>query len=179
MKQLTFVIMDSKLIPKQQRFCQEYVVDLNGTQAAIRAGYSPQSANEQASRMLAKANIKREVKRLQAAMTKKIGLTAEMVLNELRTLGFQNIQDFIDEGNQITDISKVAKKKAAAVSGIKTNKRTFTIGEQEIVETNTEIKMHSKTAALDMLSKHLGLFDADNNQRRENVVIRITNGKKQ
>lgn len=47
----------SKLNPRQQRFCQEYVVDLNGTQAAIRAGYSPKSAKVTASRLLAKANI--------------------------------------------------------------------------------------------------------------------------
>ncbi len=48
----------AKLTEKQQRFVDEYLIDLNGTQAAIRAGYSAKTANEQASRLLAKANIK-------------------------------------------------------------------------------------------------------------------------
>ncbi len=54
-----------RLSPNQQRFCEEYVVDLNGTQAAIRAGYSANSAEMQASRLLTNDKVKSEVKRLQ------------------------------------------------------------------------------------------------------------------
>jgi phage terminase small subunit len=70
---------------KQKTFISEYLIDLNGTQAAIRAGYSPKTANEQASRMLAKANI---AKLIQEAMDKRsedLGIDARYVLKTIKT----------------------------------------------------------------------------------------------
>lgn len=67
------------LTPKQKRFADEYLIDSNGTQAAIRAGYSPKTANEQASQLLAKLNIKEYVARRSAELAEKTGLTAELV----------------------------------------------------------------------------------------------------
>lgn len=74
-----------KLNKKQERFCLEYVIDCNGTQAAIRAGYSKKTANEQASRLLANVNIKARVEELQAKTTKKLEITREDILSRLNT----------------------------------------------------------------------------------------------
>lgn len=63
------------LTPKQERFVQEYLVDMNATQAATRAGYSPKTANEQGSRLLANVNIRAAVNREQNKVAGKIELT--------------------------------------------------------------------------------------------------------
>ena len=91
-----------ELTPKQSTFCREYVVDLNGTQAAIRAGYSPRSANEQAARALAKANIRAEVNRLLDERTQRVEVDADFVVralveNVLRSMQAIPIRD--SEGN--------------------------------------------------------------------------------
>ncbi len=71
------------LTPKQERFVAEYLIDLNATQAAIRAGYSARTANEQGARLLAKASIKTAIQVLQAERANRVELTAEWVLTRL------------------------------------------------------------------------------------------------
>jgi phage terminase small subunit len=70
------------LTPKQAAFCQEWIKDHNGTQAAIRAGYSKKTANEQAARLLAKASIKAELERLQARIADEANVTVQSLLRE-------------------------------------------------------------------------------------------------
>lgn len=72
------------LSPKQRMFCQEYIIDLNQTQAAIRAGYSPKTANEQASRLLANVNIKEYVQSLMDERIERTEITADYVLNGIK-----------------------------------------------------------------------------------------------
>jgi hypothetical protein len=74
---------DRGLTPKQAAFVREYLVDLNGTQAAIRAGYSPATANEQAARLLAHANVREAVDAGKAARAQAVEITAETVLRGL------------------------------------------------------------------------------------------------
>ena len=74
----------SRLTPKQQRFVEEYLVDLNGTQAAIRAKYSPKTANEQAARLLAKASISKAITTAQAERAAKTARTALDVLKDIQ-----------------------------------------------------------------------------------------------
>lgn len=77
-----------KLTRKQELFCREYIKDLNGTQAAIRAGYSPESARQQASRMLTKDYIRSRVHAIQIEECKKKSINEESVL-----LGFQDVYE--------------------------------------------------------------------------------------
>ena len=72
-----------KLTPKQQRFVEEYLLDLNGTQAAIRAGYSSKTANEQAARLLAKDSVQALVTELRQAQSKRTQIDADYVLNTI------------------------------------------------------------------------------------------------
>ncbi len=74
---------EPKLTLKQRRFIEEYLIDFNGCQAAIRAGYSESSAKEIAAENLTKPNIKSEIDRLTAQMTEKAIVTKEMVLQGL------------------------------------------------------------------------------------------------
>ena len=68
------------LTDKQEQFCLEYLTDLNATQAAIRAGYSENTANEQGSRMLAKVNVQRRIAELQAERAERLQIQHELSL---------------------------------------------------------------------------------------------------
>lgn len=74
------------LTPKQEMFCREYLVDLNGTQAAIRAGYSEKTANEQAARLLANVNIQEYVQSLMDARVQRVEITADYVLKSIHEI---------------------------------------------------------------------------------------------
>jgi phage terminase small subunit len=78
---------NSNLTPQQQRFADEYLIDSNGTQAAIRAGYSAKSATVQAYKMLLKPHIAAYVKQKKQSVAEKLGLDAEYVLSKLKSIG--------------------------------------------------------------------------------------------
>ena len=84
--------MTDELNDKQKQFCREYIVDLNGTQAAIRAGYSKKTSNEQAARLLAKVSIQTYVKELIEKRAKKTEITAERVLQEYARIAFVDLR---------------------------------------------------------------------------------------
>ena len=75
-----------KLNPKQKRFCEEYIIDLNASAAAVRAGYTEKSARVTASKMLTNANIEAYIQSLSAKHTEKTGITADWVLNGIKEL---------------------------------------------------------------------------------------------
>lgn len=77
---------EKKLTPKQDRFCREYVIDLNATQAAIRAGYAERAANRAAHHLLSKIDIQKRVNELKIKVAKKAELTAEDVIKGIREI---------------------------------------------------------------------------------------------
>lgn len=159
------------LTAKQQRFCEEYLIDLNATQAAIRAGYSEKTANRIACENLSKPVIKEKISELQAGVAERNKLKADDVIQELRALGFWSINDFIGEGNVINDISEQSREINKPVAGLKV-KETFTTtgrGDDAVTERSvtTELKMADKRAALVDLGRHLGVFEKDNEQARK------------
>lgn len=77
-----------KLTPKQQRFCEEYIIDLNATQAAIRAGYSEKCARVSAAKMLTKANIQEKIAELIEERSKRTDITADKVIEQLGNIAF-------------------------------------------------------------------------------------------
>lgn len=95
------------LTPKQQRFVEEYLVDLNATQAAIRAGYSAKTANEQGARLLAKASVSQAVAEAQAKRSEQVGIDAAYVLRQavkLHERCMQEVSPILDrKGQQVTD----------------------------------------------------------------------------
>jgi phage terminase small subunit len=139
-----------KLTPKQDMFVQEYLIDLNATQAAIRAGYSPATANEQGSRLLANASVAAAVERAKAERSARIGLTADRILEELSVIAFAHMGQFAEWGP-----SGVRFKPSADVDG-----RAVA----EVKETTTQhggsqgIKLHDKVASLKLLGQHIGMF---------------------
>lgn len=156
-----------KLTPKQKRFCEEYIIDLNGTKAAIRAGYSKYAAQQISSENMLKPLIADFIKELQDKLSKDTQITAQMVLNELAKVGFSNIQDYIKEGFTIADIQKLTSNHAAAIESISVENTQTQFGVNEKIK----FKLHDKLAALDKIGKHIGFFKEDNNQSATTIKI--------
>lgn len=136
---------------KQARFCEEYMIDLNATQAAIRAGYSPKTANEQAARLLANVSIQNRIAQLQAEQSRRTGVSADRVVRELAKVAFVNAGDLIDARTASLK-SDAAPDDLAAVQSVKV--KTF---EEDGLE--QEVKLADKLKALDLLGRHLGMFN--------------------
>ena len=162
--------MAKKLSPKQERFCQEYMKDLNGTQAAIRTGYSKKTAHPQAGRLLSKVIIKKRIDALKKKLAEKADVNAGMVIEEFKKLAFANVQDYITYGNEIKDISRIDAVKAAAVESIQSNIR-HDGGQSEGYTEKVKLKFHSKIAALENLGRYLGIYAADNKQLANNTKL--------
>ncbi len=152
------------LNPKQQQFVAEYLVDLNATQAAIRAGYSPKTAGVQGFDLLKKPEIAAAIESLRNEHAKNTGLTVERVLTEAMRLAFFDIRKLADaEGNPIP-INQLDDDTAAAIQGLELATERAR-GDDEGVETVVrKYKIADKNAAVERLFKHLGLFQKDNDQ---------------
>ena len=164
---------ESNLTAKQQRFIEEYVVDMNGTQAAIRAGYAPRSARVAASRLLIKDNVTAALADKRAKISTKLEVTAERVIAELAALGFANMADYYhknEDGTVTVDTDALLdRNRASAITQV--DIQTAEDGAQTI-----KVKLADKKAALVELGKHLGLFtdraEIAVTQREEPVDIR-------
>lgn len=122
----------SSLTPKQKRFVAEYIVDSNATQAAIRAGYSAHTANEQGSRLLANASVRNALSLAQEKVAAKLEITAEKVLRDIE----------------------------------RTRRRALDADDYS-----------AALKASDMQAKHVGLYEKDNAQQRESLVLRVEAAK--
>ena len=98
------------MTPKQERFIAEYCIDLNGTQAAIRAGCSPRSANRTASKWLSKADISREIAQRTKQQLEAAQLSAVRTLEELRRVAFSDIGRFFDARGNLRDRRAVLRE---------------------------------------------------------------------
>ncbi len=139
-----------KLNAKQLRFCQEYVVDQNGTQAAIRSGYSSKTADVIASRLLGKIKVQAVVQSLQVNIAKQLEIDSEDIAMEFKNVAFSNIVDYLNSDFSLKDISRLPHFLSAAIESIKIRK----VGNAVY----TEIKLFDKLKALEALGKHLGMF---------------------
>jgi phage terminase small subunit len=149
--------MSEKLTPKQALFCKEYLVDRNGTQAAIRAGYAEDSASVEGSRLLTNAKVAERIQKGMDARAIAVGIDAEMVLAELCKLGTYNVQDFIVEGTDgLRTISDLDRDHAAAITEITTRSIAGKDGDDIVIE--TKVKLADKGQNLERIGKHLKLF---------------------
>ena len=141
---------------KQKRFCEEYVIDLNATQAAIRAGYAKISANRQASVFMTKHDdIKTYIKELQDKKTARNEITADRVLEEIRRIAFFDTSRLYESDGRLKEPHELTSEEGAVISSFKTRMEG---GESKSVI--DEYKTYDKQKSLEMLCKHLGLFEA-------------------
>ena len=138
---------------RQESFVREYLVDLNASEAAKRAGYSKKTARTIGSKLLTNVDIADAIAKAQAKRAQKLEVTADRVVAELAKIGFANSGDYFEWGPGgiiVKEKSTLTLEQQAAVA--------------EVSETTTKdggsirVKLHDKVAALDKLARHLGLF---------------------
>ena len=135
---------------KQKRFIEEYLIDLNATQAAIRAGYSPDTAKSIGSENLTKPDIQARIAKAMAERSRRTGVNADRVVMELAKIAFVNANDVIDT-ETATVKADALPEDTAAIQSVKVK----SFGEDGL---EREIKMADKLKALELLGKHLGMF---------------------
>lgn len=167
------------LTPKQALFVQEYLIDLNGKQAAIRAGYSEKTAEVQASRLLSYAKVAEAVRFAQEARAERTGVTADRVLEEFAKVAFTDLADVTDWGvkevalgfdedgkrlraEDIGDAVVVRYEQAPFITPINRDDLTpaarAAVSEVSLGKEGFKIKLHDKVGALTQIGRHLGMF---------------------
>jgi len=155
---------EQKLTDRQERFCLEYVVDLNATQAAIRAGYSSNGAAVNATKLLINNNVKKKIAQLQSEIAKRTEITADMVVRELAAIGFADVRECFDASGNLINPSKLPDSIAKVVAGI------------DMIEVKKDvrvkkIKLWNKVQALESLAKHLGMYQQESGATAININV--------
>ncbi len=152
------------LTPKQKRFVEEYLLDLNATQAAVRAGFSEKNADKIGPALIGKSRVKAAVQSALDARSLRTETTADEVIRELRILAFSDVTHYAINNEGRVVLSRRAPFWAKrALSSVKQKKKaTRRQGTQDLedVEFDTEIKLWSKPDALKLLAQHLGILKA-------------------
>lgn len=151
--------MAGQLEPRQAAFVREYLVDFNGTQAAIRAGYARRGAPVAASRLLTNEKVAAAVKRGVESRVQRTAVTADRVVLELARIGFLDPRQLFSEDGTLRPISEWSEGLAAAVASIEIEELYEGRGdEREPVGRLKKIRFWDKNRALDVLSKHTGVY---------------------
>lgn len=138
---------------KQKLFCDEYLIDLNATQAAIRAGYSPDTAYSIGQENLKKPEIRAHIDKAMAERSKRTGINADRILIELAKIALLNPANVVNL-DEATVRDDALPEDLAAVASIKVKR--FPAKDGEGIE--REIKFYDKSKALELAGKHLGMF---------------------
>jgi phage terminase small subunit len=132
---------DQELTPRQAAFVAEYMVDLNGAAAAVRAGYSANSAKEQAARLLTNANVQAAIAAAQAERSEQTRLKAIDVVEQLRRIAFANIDDIVAWNHEkviFRHSQKMTPETLSAVAEVSYDKNG-----------GVRVRLYDKIAALD------------------------------
>lgn len=152
------------LSAKQARFVEEYLTDLNATQAAIRAGYSERSAASVGYENLTKPHISAAISAAQVARSFRTGITQDRILAELAKIGFSDLRKTLTPGGHLLNPGDWDDDTAGAIASLEV---VMTAGSEmddegrRIPEHVHKIKTWDKLAALDKLGKHLGMFGGE------------------
>lgn len=150
-------------------FAKEYIVDFNGSAAAVRAGYSKPRARITASELLNKPDIINEINRLISLRNVKTEDAAQRVIRELETIAYARTTDFIKVKDVVVKEGRTRRKMRVAIieltDDIEKDKHAA-IAEIKQTKDGVSFKAHDKTKALELLGRHHGIFEKDNTQSK-------------
>ncbi len=141
----------SELTTKQKKFCDEYLIDLNGSRAyrAVYGDVSEKTARANASRTLALANVKSYIEPKAKKNTDEAQLSAELVLREMGRIAFSDVRKLFDEADKLLSISDLPDEIAACIDTIEFDEKTGKL---------KKYKLNSKVKGLEMLGRYFKLF---------------------
>lgn len=166
----------AKLNEKQKRFCEEYMIDMNATQAAIRAGYSQKTSYSIGQRLLKKVEAQEYITELKQKQIERVEITADRVLTEIAKIAFAQATDYVEFTAFGTKLKEWDDLDKTPIAG---GKDVF---DKDGAYCGTEVKFHSKEKALEMLGRHLKLFTDKVEHSGEvtlNTIMDRLQGKKQ
>lgn len=148
---------ENGLTAYQQSFVDEYMIDLNQSQAIVRAGFKGKlsSAKSASTRLIQNVDVKREIQRRIKERSERTQITADRVLKELAVIGFHDIKEIFDGKNNLKEIRELTGDSSRAIASIEIE--IDKIGIREI-STTKKIKMHDKIRALQLIGNHIGMF---------------------
>lgn len=148
-----------ELTIQQKLFCEEYLVDFNATQAAIRANYSEKTAYSQGNRLLKHVEARKYINKILEERSKTVMVSAEFVVRELLKVATADLSEAFDENGKLKPIHEIPKNVRMAIASIETDEIFDGFGEDrhKIGETK-KIKFWNKMQSLDLLGKHLKMF---------------------
>ncbi|EMA4560283.1 terminase small subunit [Klebsiella pneumoniae] len=143
------------LTDKQEMFCREYLIDLNATQAAIRAGYSARTANRTASENLSKPDIQSRIAELKAQRNDLVGINATYVLNRLVEIDQMDVLDILTSTGELKPVTQWPKVWRTTLSGLDVIEMA---AEGNTTALLKKIKWPDKVKNLEMLGKHIDVM---------------------
>lgn len=152
----------SGLNDQQKKFADEFLLDFNGTQAAIRAGYSKKTAYSQAHDLLKKPEIQAYLKTKKKKTADKLELSQKRVLLELTRLAFSDLRNYFNADGTPKPITELSDDAAAALASSEIEIRAGKIVKskpQQPSVTISRLKLWDKSKAIEMLAKHFHIFD--------------------
>ncbi len=157
--------------PQQERFIQEYLIDLNATQAALRAGYSPKTAYSQGDRLLKHVEISKLIAAAQAKRAKNAEVDADYVLRRMVEIDQMDVLDIMTDDMVLKPVSQWPRVWRQYLSGFDVSELFEGAGDdREMVGLLKKIKWPDKVRNLELLGKHLGMF-------KDRVEVTGKNGK--
>ncbi|WP_336792455.1 terminase small subunit [Pantoea anthophila] len=152
------------LTDKQEMFCREYLIDLNATQAAIRAGYSKNSANEQGAQNLAKLSIAQRIIELKAERNERVEVDADYVLRRLVEIDEMDVLDILLANGELKPIKDWPKVWRTTLSGMDVTEMAG-----DAAGLLKKIKWPDKVKNLELLGKHVTVQAFKDNVKNELV----------
>lgn len=152
------------LTDKQEMFCREYLIDLNATQAAIRAGYSEKTSNEQGARLLANVSVQNRISELKAQRNDRIDVDADYVLKRLFEIDQMDVLDILLANGELKPIKDWPKVWRTTLSGIDVTEMAG-----ETAGLLKKIKWPDKVKNLELLGKHVTVQAFKDNVKNELV----------
>lgn len=149
------------LTDKQEMFCREYLIDLNATQAAIRAGYSAKTANRTASENLSKPDIQSRIAELKAQRNDLVGINATYVLNRLVEIDQMDVLDIVRDDLSLKPVTEWPASWRRYISGFDLAEMFEYTGEdggKELAGILKKIKWPDKVKNLELLGKHVSVM---------------------
>lgn len=144
----------AKLTDKQQMFVKEYLIDLNATQAAIRAGYSEETAKQIGSENLSKLDIQKAIQVAQQERNKELSVDANYVLSRLIEIDKMDIADILDEDGNVKAVSEWSAAWRKSISGVDIQQIQSS---DDVVSFVKKLKFPDKLKNLELLGKHVGV----------------------
>jgi len=143
------------LTPRQARFVGEYLLDLNATQAAIRAGYSPKTANEQGARLLAKVSIGAAVAEGQTETAERLQITRDDLIRRLMEIANLDVSSIVNEHGNMLPVSEWPEAVRRSIAGMETVELPNADGVVAVVR---KIRLEARGQQIERVGRLLGLF---------------------